>query len=269
MRKTAFAVLLALLYCVSGAAQTPDEWQPPKGLPYGNEIGIRYGAQIQLGSGGRLSPDLQAFSIDYARYNYYNIGFRTGLNVFLDSDVFDYYSIPMQFTWRTGRMVSAWRRSRDEGYPNNDPYGNGYNGESKPDWGSAFLSTLFAILPSAFEVHTGFTPGMMFGPLSLPPYDGGFLVRHRFSCTFDIGARLIIPIWRFNLYGDFTYHCYITDNFGFRYGTSVRPAPIWAWASACRSTSDRSAGLPQSGCRVGAIRLPQPAAYRSRPASYH
>ena len=62
MRKTAFAVLLALLYCVSGAAQTPDEWQPPKGLPYGNEIGIRYGAQIQLGSGGRLSPDLQAFS---------------------------------------------------------------------------------------------------------------------------------------------------------------------------------------------------------------
>lgn len=63
-----------------------------------------------------LSPDLQAFSIDYARYNYYNIGFRTGLNVFLDSDVFDYYSIPMQFTWRTGRMVSAWRRSRDEGY---------------------------------------------------------------------------------------------------------------------------------------------------------
>ena len=121
MRKTAFAVLLALLYCVSGAAQTPDEWQPPKGLPYGNEIGIRYGAQIQLGSGGRLSPDLQAFSIDYARYNYYNIGFRTGLNVFLDSDVFDYYSIPMQFTWRTGRMVSAWRRSRDEGYPEQRP----------------------------------------------------------------------------------------------------------------------------------------------------
>lgn len=132
MRKTAFAVLLALLYCVSGAAQTPDEWQPPKGLPYGNEIGIRYGAQIQLGSGGRLSPDLQAFSIDYARYNYYNIGFRTGLNVFLDSDVFDYYSIPMQFTWRTGRMVSAWRRSRDEGYPNNDPYATVITGRANP-----------------------------------------------------------------------------------------------------------------------------------------
>lgn len=30
--------------------------------------------------------------------------------------------------------------------------------------------------------------------------------------------RLIIPIWRFNLYGDFTYHCYLTDNFGFAYG---------------------------------------------------
>ena len=58
MKKPVFAALLALLYCVSGAAQTPDEWQPPKGLPDGNEIGIRYGAQIQFGSGGRLSPDL-------------------------------------------------------------------------------------------------------------------------------------------------------------------------------------------------------------------
>lgn len=40
-----------------------------------------------------------------------------------------------------------------------------------------------------------------------------YTVRQRFSCTFDAGARLIIPIWRFNLFGDFTYHCYLTDNF--------------------------------------------------------
>lgn len=224
MRKTAFAALLALLYCVSGAAQTTGEWQPPQGLPYGNEIGIRYGAQINLGNSNDPSPDLQAFSIDYARYNYYNIGFRTGLNVFLDSDVNDYYSVPMQFTWRTGRMASAWRRNRNDGYAGNDDfYYNDYYGDRKPDWGSAFLTTLFAILPSAFELHTGFTPGMMFGPLSLPPYNGGFIVKHRFSCTFDFGARLIIPIWRFNLYGDFTYHCYITDNFGLMYG-DYRPS---------------------------------------------
>ena len=215
MKKTTFAVLLALLYCVSGAAQDTKEWRTPKNLPYGNEIGIRYGAQINLGNSNNMSPDLQAFTIDYARYNYYNIGFRTGLNVFLDSDVLDYYSVPLQFTWRTGRMASAWRRSQQNGYANtNDYYYDGYYGGEKPNVGSAFLKTLFAILPSGIELHTGFTPGMMFGPFSLPPYNGGFIAKHRFTCTYDIGARLIIPIWRFNLFGDFTYHCYITDNFG-------------------------------------------------------
>ena len=54
---------------------------------------------------------------------------------------------------------------------------------------------------------------MMFGPLSREPFSGNFLAKHRFSCTYDLGVRLIIPLWRFNLYGDFTYHCYLTDNF--------------------------------------------------------
>ena len=163
MKKPVFAALLALLYCVSGAAQNTNEWHTPKGLPSGNEIGVRYGAQLFMGDG--RGPEFEAISIDYARYNYYNIGFRTGLNLFFDDEVCDYYSIPMQF-----------------------------------------------------EAHTGFTPGMMLGPLSREPYSGNFLVKHRFSCTYDLGVRLIIPIWRFNLYGDFTYHCYLTDNFGFAYG---------------------------------------------------
>ena len=41
------------------------------------------------------------------------------------------------------------------------------------------------------------------------------------SAVLSMSARgLVMPIWRFNLYGDITYHCYITDNFGFRYGDS-------------------------------------------------
>ncbi len=214
MRKTAFATLLALLYCVSGVAQDTKESRTSKKLPYGNEIGIRYGAQINLGNRHNMSPDLQAFAIDYARYNYFNIGFRTGLNVFLDADVHDYYSVPLQFTWRTGVL----RRSQQNSYASdNDYYHNNYYGGEKINAGSAFLSALFAIIPSSFELHTGFTPGMMFGPLSLPPNNMGFIAKHRFTCTYDIGARLIIPIWRFNLFGDFTYHCYITDNFGVSY----------------------------------------------------
>ena len=97
MKKPVFAALLALLYCVSGAAQNTNEWHTPKGLPSGNEIGVRYGAQLFMGDG--RGPEFEAISIDYARYNYYNIGFRTGLNLFFDDEVCDYYSIPMQFTW--------------------------------------------------------------------------------------------------------------------------------------------------------------------------
>lgn len=149
--------------------------------------------------GDGRGPEFEAISIDYARYNYYNIGFRTGLNLFFDDEVCDYYSIPMQFTWRTERI-------RGLVFPG--------DGEA----GSWVAAALLSIIPKQFEAHTGFTPGMMLGPLSRVPYSGNFLVKHRFSCTYDLGVRLIIPIWRFNLYGDFTYHCYLTDNFGFAFG---------------------------------------------------
>lgn len=43
---------------------------------FDNELGLRYGAQVYAGSG--QGPELQAFSVDYARYSIYNIGFRTG-----------------------------------------------------------------------------------------------------------------------------------------------------------------------------------------------
>lgn len=184
------SILVALLFGVAAVAQ-PDAWQPPRNLPFGNELGIRFGSQLLLGEG--LAPELQAFSIDYARYNYFNIGFRTGLNVFLDADISDYYSVPMQFTWRTNRIRGAV-------FPG--------DGEA----GSWVTAALLSVIPKQFEVHAGFTPGMMFGPLESRA--GAFFIRHRFSCTFDAGVRLIIPIWRFNISGDFTYHRYLTDNFG-------------------------------------------------------
>ena len=87
MKKPVFAALLALLYCVSGAAQNMNQWRTPKGLPSGNEIGVRYSAQLFMGDG--RGPEFEAISIDYARYNYYNIGFRTGLNLFFDDEVCD------------------------------------------------------------------------------------------------------------------------------------------------------------------------------------
>ena len=226
--KKLFAALLCAVVAGPAAAQTlvyPGEREMPS-VPktFDNELGVRYGAQIYAGS--EQGPELQAFSIDYARYNFYNIGFRTGLNVFFDEDAENYFSVPLQFTWRTGRIASAWRRdSRERSVQNNYYNGyytdssGGYSGGRSADAGSTFLTVLLAILPSAFEVHAGFTPGLMCGPFTTDGYSTTdsswrpYTVRQRFSCTFDAGVRLIIPIWRFNLFGDFTYHCYLTDNF--------------------------------------------------------
>jgi|UniRef100_UPI003AB5030A hypothetical protein len=222
-----FLFLLLAVTTGTAAAQTlvysGGQKKPAVPKTFDNELGVRYGAQLYVGDG--RGPELQAFSIDYARYNFYNIGFRTGLNVFVDEDAENYFSVPLQFTWRTGRIASSWRReSRERSVQNNyyngsyaDPYG-AYSGGGA-DVGSTFLNVLLAILPSGFEVHAGFTPGLMCGPFTTEGYSTTdpswrpYTVRQRFSCTFDAGARLIIPIWRFNLFGDFTYHCYLTDNF--------------------------------------------------------
>ncbi|WP_295935291.1 hypothetical protein [uncultured Alistipes sp.] len=212
-------LLLFLLLAVAAlqvVAQTlvyPDEREMPVApKTYDNELGVRYGAQVYLGRG--QGPELQAFSIDYARYYFNNIGFRTGLNVFIDEDAENYFSVPLQFTWRS-KHFRAQSRSSDRSHYYNHTY---YPDESY-DTRSFFTDVLLSILPSAFEAHAGFTPGLMCGPFSPGEYSSSdpgwapYTVRQRFSCTFDIGVRLIIPIWRFNLLGDFTYHCYLTDNF--------------------------------------------------------
>lgn len=216
MKKLLLFLLLAAA-TETAAAQTlvyPGEHEmPPVPKTFDNELGLRYGAQVYAGSG--QGPGLQAFSVDYARYSIYNIGFRTGLNVFVDEDASDYFSVPLQFTWRSPCLRATGYALEDRSYYYNHQY---YPDERSAD-GNFFLNLLLSILPSAFEVHAGFTPGLMCGPFTTEGYSttdpswAPYTVRQRFSCTFDAGARLIIPIWRFNLFGDFTYHCYLTDNF--------------------------------------------------------
>ncbi len=216
MKKLLFLLLAAATGTASAqpAPVYPGEREMPA-VPktFDNELGVRYGAQIYVSDG--RGPELQALSIDYARYNFYNIGFRTGLNVFIDEETNGYFSVPLQFTWRSPRFRATGYASEDRGYYYNHEY---YPDDRSMD-GSYFLNLLLSILPSAFEAHAGFTPGLMCGPFSpgdygpIDPSRAPYTVRQRFSCTFDAGVRLIIPIWRFNLFGDFTYHCYLTDNF--------------------------------------------------------
>ena len=214
MKKFLFLLLAAAT--ATASAQTlvyPGENEMPA-VPktFDNELGVRYGAQIYVGDG--RGPELQALSVDYARYNFYNIGFRTGLNVFVDEDAEKYFSVPLQFTWRSRRFRPSWKVNDRSYY-----YNHQYFPDEDAGAGSFFWSLLLSILPSAFEAHAGFTPGLMCGPFSPGDYESAdpswapYTVRQRFSCTFDAGVRLIIPIWRFNLFGDFTYHCYLTDNF--------------------------------------------------------
>ena len=66
------------------------------------EIGLRYGVQIGVGSGAP-GQAMQYAAMDFAAYNYRNIGLRTGLNLFT-SPLHDgqYASVPLQFSWRSG-----------------------------------------------------------------------------------------------------------------------------------------------------------------------
>ena len=173
------------------------------------EIGLRYGVQIGVGSGAP-GQAMQYAAMDFAAYNYRNIGLRTGLNLFT-SPLHDgqYASVPLQFSWRSGvrRM------------PTSSPDGYYYNGTWYPDRdmaapsvGRTLFETFVPEVPSVFELHAGLTPGLLFGPI--PSQDEGLYdIRQRFVCTADAGGRLNLPIGRVRLFIDFTYHYYLTRNF--------------------------------------------------------
>lgn len=207
---TIFAGCLAFvaLYAQPASESAPDPATVKKQLR-NKEIGLRYGVQIGVGAG---VPDqaMQYAAVDFAAYNYRNIGLRTGLNLFT-TPLHDgqYASVPLQFSWRSGvrRM------------PTSSPDGYYYNGTWYPDRdmadpsvGRILFETFVPEVPSVFELHAGLTPGMLFGPLRSQDaelYDVG----QRFVCTVDAGGRLQLPIGRVRLFLDITYHYYLTRNF--------------------------------------------------------
>lgn len=172
--------------------QDPLVWQrPPQERILYNEVGFHYATQRHIGSGPL--PELEMFSLDYARYFGANIGFRTGLNIYFDDTLVDCYSVPLQFSLRSKRYGSQLDTSD----------------EDSRTW---LLTLLWGLVPKKFEMHSGFTPGVIFGNLAGDDWNE-IDVRRRFTCTFDLGLKVIIPIWRFNFYGDFTYHCFLNNNF--------------------------------------------------------
>ena len=110
MRLLATLALLLAVRTVAAQTASDDRRAVARPRTFDNEIGLRFGAQIGLGRDD--GPELQALSLDYARYGWRNIGLRTGVTLFLNGDVENYLSVPLHFSWRSGRIASAWRRVR-------------------------------------------------------------------------------------------------------------------------------------------------------------
>lgn len=196
------------LYAQPASESAPDLAAVRKQLR-NKEIGLRYGVQIGVGAG---VPDqaMQYAAVDFAAYNYRNIGLRTGLNLFT-TPLHDgqYASVPLQFSWRSG--VRRVPTSPSDGYY--------YNGTWYPDRamedpsvGEILFNALVPEVPSVFELHAGLTPGLLFGPVRSDD-TGLYDIRQRFVCTADLGGRLQLPIGRVRLFLDITYHYYLTRNF--------------------------------------------------------
>ena len=93
-----FLFLLLAVTTGTAAAQTlvypGGQEKPAVPKTFDNELGVRYGAQLYVGDG--RGPELQAFSIDYARYNFYFVGYFYNLTHSISYRLRIYISHPQQ-----------------------------------------------------------------------------------------------------------------------------------------------------------------------------
>ncbi len=219
-RLLTLAVLLCTAATLSAQNFYPEE---PKKIPasrrfYSNTISIRYDVQDAFTGSGRSGAMLQHITIDYSRYNFLNLGWRTGLKVGVTPDASPSLCLPLHFSWRSGRSAARDRR-RSSNYAQDYYYGQ-YMPSVTPLYGEptpadAVSTFLISYLPFTLDLHAGVTPGL----LGRSDWDKGlsthgeYRLKQRFICTADLGTRIMIPIWRFGLLFDLTYHYMLTDNF--------------------------------------------------------
>lgn len=181
-----------------------------------DEAGIAYGTHIALAN-RECSPDSYALRFEYAHYAYDNMGFRTGIDLFFAGDnAAGGFAVPVQFSIRTGRLWGAAFSSYSP-----DIYRYGYDDvlgridgsyDSKYTFGRCLADILLSIIPKKFEFHAGFSPGYIVRRDGGAVTDIPMRTDHRFTATLDVGGRMIIPLWRFDLSFDMTYRCRLTDN---------------------------------------------------------
>ncbi len=173
-----------------------------------NEITVMGGAYTNAASTDGLHGGT-SYSVDYGRFSQSGIGFRGGVEYIdeLDNDI-SLLTLPLKFAYR----IPITKRTM---------------GERALDAAEVFLYTrgdLFSsfatLIGLQMELNAGITPGMVLGEgYEYRNLSGGaeevygVSVEHGFATTFDLGMRLGVRIWRFNLLGSLQYHYLLTNNF--------------------------------------------------------
>ncbi len=177
---------------------------------------VSFGAGLYMNNQDNSLQHGTIYSLDYAQFGYYNVGFRGGLT-YIDQvgrDV-SFVGAPIHIAWRSGidkRTMQQKLESSAYSFVTGD---------------GDVTSALLNLTPMRLEVNGGITPmvatqrgGITYGWSS---YRGDYAeelsVKNGFALSADIGARLSIRVWRFNLFFEPQYHYWLTDNFKYQIKT--------------------------------------------------
>lgn len=229
MKKYLILAVLAIVPAITVSAQyfNPDSFRNDFEASVGFQSDFRSGE----GPGARID-------VSYARFYRHRIGFRVGACYMPDNVGISHSAgIPVAFAWRTriwgyeDQYVEASKTAigssiedfaedigRYDYYYDDDSFGR----DIAEGATTGFL-TFLANLVSRFELYCGLTPGYIFGDDStqIVPYpsgrdryyETGIVTPHDFYLSADLGARIVIRIWRLSFNISPAAHYYITDNF--------------------------------------------------------
>lgn len=183
---------------------------------FNDENIYRYFSDISLASGLCLffkdysgEGSGNTYSLQGSYYFLPNWGVRSGFSYVNNLSGMDYYyKIPLLFSYRS-RTVKMERIDMDE----------------VENFRDILLSVFCSLIPAAIEADAGMSFGYIHpdvteyhDPKGNPVLYDGYQVVRKFAPSFDANLKIIIPVWRFGVYGsvgasylflrNFEYHAY-------------------------------------------------------------
>lgn len=203
-------LLLLSLFCLlfQGVYSQKRKFHPADSY---SDLSFTTGIYAITGSGDYLGEGT-VLSLDYAQFSYNGMGARGGVSYIyeLDQDI-SVLQLPLSFAWRTSlpQKRTPQKKAVDALYGLATPF--------TPNYQNAVVS-LFSFRA---EFNGGITPSYVLGDGYYTEcwnsYEGtyheGIHVKNRFGLTADLGVRLSLRVWRFNLLLNPSYHYWLTNNF--------------------------------------------------------